>query len=74
MIDLYFPGSLADEAALTKVQIEVYLTDNLKVNILIGTDVLISNKFSFDYTSQSTSIGTCQNVRISAQSIVKPYF
>lgn len=34
---------------LTKILIEIYLIDDLKINMLISTDVLISNNLVIDY-------------------------
>ena len=55
LMDLYFPGILGstEEAALAKVRMEVHLTDNLKANMLIGTDVLTPHQFLLDCASQS---------------------
>ena len=51
LIDMYFPGVINDKPVLTKVEMEVYLIDDLKANILISTDVLTSYKFILDCTS-----------------------
>lgn len=64
-IKLYFPGVLKDRAIyLAKVLIEIHLTDDLKANILINTDVLTPNNFVIDYASQSATIDSCQNIQI----------
>ena len=73
VIDLYFPGILKDHPALAKVQMEVHLTNDLKANMLIGTDVLTPHKFLLDCASQSAIIGGCQDVKISARSVAKPH-
>ena len=52
---------------------EVHLTDDLKANMLIGTDVLTPNKFSLDCASQTATIGSCQDAKIQARSVVKPH-
>ena len=51
ILDLYFSGSLYSVLVLAKFTIEVHLTKNLKANILIGTDVLITYKFYLDYNT-----------------------
>lgn len=76
VIDLYFPGVLGTNEftpALAKVRMEVHLTNDLKANMLIGTDVLTPHKFLIDCASQSATIGACKNVKIAARSIVCPH-
>ena len=74
IMDLYFPGTMGEDATcLAKIPIEVHLTDNLKANMLIGTDVLTPNKFVLDCASQTATIGSCRNVKIQARSVVKPH-
>lgn len=51
VMDAYFSGTLEGEEALAKVPMEVHLTDDLKVNMLIGTDVLTLHKFRLDCES-----------------------
>ena len=51
-INIYFLDIIIDSKIyLTKISIKVYLINNLKVNILIRTDILTSYKFLIDYTS-----------------------
>ena len=75
VMDLYLPGVLDNDndAALARIQAEVHLTDDLKANMLIGTDVLTPHGFVLDCASQTATIASCQNVKISARSIVKPH-
>ena len=44
IINIYFLETLNNNVnkILIKISIEIYLTDNLKINILIGIDILIS--------------------------------
>ena len=73
-MDLYFPAVLKEgTSCLAKVPIEVHLTDDLKANMLIGTDVLTPHKFSLDCASQTATIGSCQDAKIQARSVVKPH-
>ena len=51
ILDLYFPESLYSVLVLAKLTIKIYLTKNLKANMLIGTDVLITYKFYLDYNT-----------------------
>lgn len=67
VLDLYFSEVLSKDEltyALTKVQIKIHLTKDLKANMLINIDVLISNRFLIDYASQSATISAYQNVKI----------
>ena len=73
VMDLYFPGLLDNDAALARIQAEVHLTDDLKANMLIGTDVLTPHRFVLDCASQTAIIASCQNVKISARSVAKPH-
>lgn len=77
IIDLYFPGTLESDGspAVAKVPMEVHLTEDLKANMLIGTDVLTPYNFLLDCDSQSQSatIASCQNLKISARSVVRPH-
>ena len=72
-IDLYFPGTVDGTTCLAKVPIEVHLTDDLKANMLIGTDILTPHKFVLNCASQTATIGSCQQAQISARSVVKPH-
>ena len=62
VLDLYFPGSLYSVSALAKLTVEVHLTENLKANMLIGTDVLTTHKFHLDCDTQTATIGGCENL------------
>ena len=77
VIDLYFPGTLGpdDSPALAKISVEVHLTEDLKANMLIGTDVLTPHQVLLDCStdSQSATIASCQNLRISARTVVKSF-
>lgn len=75
VMDCYFPGTLDKDGAacIAKVPMEVHLTDDLKANMLIGTDVLTPHKFSLDCAAQIAIIGSCQNIKIAARSVAKPY-
>ena len=53
IVNLYFLDTLKDAPTLAKVLMKVYLIENLKVNILIKTNILISYKFLLDYNSQA---------------------
>ena len=70
VMDLYFPGThgQSQEPVLAKVQMEVHLSDDLKANMLIGTDVLTPHGFRLDCASQKAIIGGCQGVEIAARS------
>ena len=61
-LDLYFSGTFRGETALAKVLMKVHLTNDLKANMLIGTDVLTPHKFLLDCVSQVVIIGSCQDV------------
>ena len=75
VIDLYFPDTLESDGslALAKIPMEVHLTENLKANMLLGTDVFTPQKFLLECASQSVTIFNYQNLKISAKSIIKPY-
>ena len=58
---------------LAKIPMKVHLTDDLKTNILISTDVLIPNNFVINCASQSATIDSYQNIQIQARSVIKPH-
>lgn len=77
VIDLYFPGTLGNDRspALAKIPLEVHLTENLRANMLIGTDVLTPHQVLLDCSSgsQSATIVSCENIKISARTVVSPF-
>ena len=52
---------------------KIYFTDNLKINILIKTDMFISYKFLLNYASQFVIIDNYQNVKIFIYFMLKSY-
>ena len=50
-LDIYFLDTLDSKIYLIKISIEVYLINDLKINILIRTDILTFYKFLLNYIS-----------------------
>ena len=50
-MNIFFSYIVNDISTLAKILIKVYFIENLKVNILIKTDVLISHEFLLNYIS-----------------------
>ena len=48
---MYFSSTLNETSILAKILMKVYLIENLKANILIKTNMLISYKFLLDCNS-----------------------
>ena len=53
--------------------IEIYITDNLKANILIGTGVLKVYRILLDLGTQSATITRCNSIKIPIYCVAKLY-
>lgn len=59
-VTTYADDILSNEfLTVVKMIMKVYLVDNLKANILIDNDVLISQKIKLDSTNGKIIIGVC---------------
>lgn len=72
-MNLYFSKVFDDKVALIKIQMKIHITNNLKINMLIKTNILTSHKFLLNCASQSVIIVNYQNIKIFIKFIVKPY-
>ena len=59
---------------IIKTIMKTHLVDNLKINIFIKNNVLISQKIKFDLINNEITIGSCQNLTIKIEIVVKNNF
>lgn len=63
-IKVYMDGIIKGKRTTAEITIEVYLVDELKANILIGTDVLVPEKITFNLETYIMRIGSCQGIEV----------
>ena len=57
---VYVEGSMSDKSlAVVKIIMEAHLIDNLKMNMFIENDVLVSQKIKLDLANGEMIIGSC---------------
>ena len=75
IVNLYFSNILSDDnSTLVKIFMKIHLIKNLKINMLIETDMFISQKFLLKCAFQFVIIFNYQNLKIFVKSIIKFYF
>ena len=60
-LDLYLP---ADHDRTAVIRREIHVVDDLKANILIGTDILVPEQINMLLSQRKAVIGSCQNVEL----------
>ena len=54
-----------------KFEVEIYLINDLKINLLINNDVFIVQRVKIDLISQNVQLSNCQNLVASIDTIIK---
>lgn len=60
-LDLHLPANHGRTAIIRR---EFHVIDDLKANILIGTDILVPEQIDILLSQQKAVIGSCQNVEL----------
>ena len=75
MIIIYIKDKLSNESlAIIKITIEIYLIDNLKINIFIENNVLISQKIKLNSKNNKIIIELYKNLFVNIEIIIKDSF
>ena len=67
IIDLYIPGKIDDTSFREKITWEFHIVPDLKTNMLLKTDSLVSEKAIIDLAVCHLILGSCQNLKASLQ-------
>ena len=60
-LDIYFPTNHGKTAVIHR---EIHIVDDLKANILIGTDILVPERIDVLLSQRKAIIGSCENVEL----------
>ena len=60
VLTFYLQGS----NTITIITRELHIVDNLKIKMLLNTDIMSPGKNKFDFGSQQMIIGNCENLSI----------
>ena len=72
VVDIFIKGKRHDNGklAMAKMTREVHFMDELKANMLIGTDILTPEAMKLDFENQKVDIGSC-NIRAKINSFAR---
>ena len=73
-IDIYIDGADSQGPVVAKLTMEVYIIDNLKANMLVGTGVLKAYRILLNLGTQTATITRCNNIKILICCVAKSYF
>ena len=71
--DVYFKGLIGEKESLAKLSMEIHVTEDLRTNMLVGTDVLNPKRMMLDFEAQTVTISNCQKLKFPIRSISKPH-
>ena len=75
MITIYANDELFNDILIiAKMIIKIHLIDNLKINMLIDNNVLMSQKIKFDFVNDKIIINVYQNLAIKIKIVIKKDF
>ena len=60
-----------DSNHLTRFIMKIYLIDDFKINILIGTDVMKTQRMNLLFVNNILIIDVCKNLKVSIDTIIK---
>ena len=72
MVTVYVNGIMNDTARTACFTMEVHLVDDLKANILIGTDTMVPQGMLVDLDSRKVKLGKCQGMEVPIEVTAKP--
>ena len=62
VVDMYFQGISNGVSSTAHIRREIHVVDDLKVNVLVGIDILASESMLLDFGKRTLCIGSCQNL------------
>ena len=62
VVDMYFQGVSNDVSSTAHIRREIHVVDDLKVNVLVGVDILAAESMLLDFGKKTLSIGSCQDL------------
>ena len=72
---MYVNGELFNDILIiAKIIMKTHLIDNLKINMLINNDILISQKIKFDFIDEKMIIDVYQDFIIKIEIVIKKDF
>src|SRR5437016_9060379 len=59
ILDIFIRSKMEGQPTMAQIQCEVHLVNNLKVNMLIGVDIMASEGMRVDFPKETLSIASC---------------